>query len=45
MTLRLLGYAFIGSSQLVEVPTFTDFSVLYHCDMILDYAEVALHFR
>jgi len=37
---------FIGSSQLVpEVPTSTDFSILYHCDMILDYAEVALHFR
>lgn len=35
----------IGSSQLVEVPTFTDFSISYHCNMILDYAEVALHFR
>jgi hypothetical protein len=37
---------FIGSSQLVpEVPTSTDLSILYHCDMILDYAEVALYLR
>lgn len=35
----------IGGQLVPEVTTSTDFSILYHSDMILDYAEVALHFR